>query len=728
MPAMTRSDEQITRRLEALRACDDPSAREYPPAVLCLLLLLAPAELLAENPWSYELPPEREQQQLDEAIADQALSDQDRTLLAAAIADGLLLATATCVSSGTVEELTPGGSVKHWIGDVENVATVLVSNLSDHPVWLVDVTISPASELDGLPRPKGQPLGTWTANLPFIPPHSQARILMGCNTLSAIGGGSVDKLDAEGTAGIMTAALARELATTPTRFYRDAGWDKTVTERPPEARSLASYALPFVDDRETARLLLAAIRKHGDEYQEGDELLDRTAPWRLGQDLARASLATAHGIVDVLEHDPPEQLTVMLREAIDQRSGDNDEALLRLVASVCARAEPELIDDLLITELKSKRPREWLQGVIAACPLAPERTVAVVEQLAIDAAGKSPTRPSSLTRFISLMPSPNFEIALSMLLGTDPSQLDARPAGEAATVIDGGERAAVLWIAMATLPPPERLAALEAWVRTQDAAEMLILLIPWQMNADHFALFDRVAARLAELPATARGDAIEPVLRAGLDSPWLERGLLDRLFALAEHDRARLRPIALQALAKNQSMFTSEAIAALPHEHGVLLDLFEGPLADCNQRERMQACHAVLAGDPELLRAAQTGLSPEFRAKLTASLVLADPSDEQRELLRLYLPLGVDVDPIARAICEQGMNRAAFEGEVDEHVAFLDEFAPTHPCTLELHDQLGAGARLRNLLIGIGLGVLALVGLGVWRSRRRQRALLDENG
>lgn len=710
-----------------------PKANATLPLLFGLALTLHTTKLHAQSPWSSELSPEREQALLTEARSNAELSEDERPLFDFAVASGMLLATAVCESSGTVRSHSYVD--KQWVGDVRNSASVTISNLSDQTIWLVEVSIIPEGPSIS---PTREPLGSWSANLPFLPPHSQALIMMPCNTLTASGGESFDTIDSDGTPGPMTKALARKLALTPTRFNHRDPRLRTTYHVDPRGPSLAQYALPYVDDREAARLLLEAIRKYADKLSSGpgdgaefDAMVEHEH-WRFDQGiaaaLAAAPLAGAHGIVDVIQNDPPDELAKLVGEALGRRSGVNDEALLRLVTNVCRRGEPEAIEHIVATEFRSEHPDDWVLSVLAACPLAPERTVAIVEGLAKSPSVRRGDPPAGLIRFIKLAPSPNFEIGLSIMLGADRAsfaELVLEP-GTVPEVIDGGERAEVLWYSMATLPKSDRLARLESLVRPVDLAEILAMLIPWKMTADRLALLDRLAARIPELPAEQRGAALEPVFRAALGSPYLERSLLERLFAWAEHDLQRLRPLAIEALGKNQSMFTNEALAALPYGPTDLLDKLEGPLQTCYARGRLNDCFALYEADPALWSAVESGLTPEFRANLISSLIQADPSDDQRELLPKYLRLGVDIDPIALAVCERGQKLARFGGDASEHAAFLDEFAPEHPCTQELHDQLGYGMRTMKIVIGGVLGVLGLVGVFFLRSRRRQRALLDE--
>ncbi|MFO7565853.1 MAG: hypothetical protein R6X02_24640 [Enhygromyxa sp.] len=705
-----------------------PRANATLPLLFGLALTLHTTELHAHNPWSSELSPEREQALLTEARSNAELSEDERPLFDFAIASGMLLATAVCESSGTVRSHSYVD--KQWVGDVRNSASVTISNLSDQTIWLVEVSIAP--ERPSIPRPNispsGDPPGSWSTNLPFLPPHSQALIMMPCNTLTASGGESFDTLDSDGVPGPMTKSLARKLALTPTRFNHRNPRLRTTYHVDPRQPSLAQYALPHVDDREAARLLLRAIRKYADEFEAVVERPQWRPEHSVAEALAAAPLAGAHGIVDVIENDPPDELAKLLGEALGQRSGANDEALLRLVTNVCQRGEPEAIEHIVATEFRSKHADDWVLSVLAACPLAPERTVAIIEQLAKDPGIRGGGPPTGLIRFIKLAPSPNFEIGLSVMLGADRAsfaELVLEP-GAVPEIIDGGERAEVIWYSMATLPSSERLARLESLVRPVDLAEILTMLIPWKMESDRLALLDRLAARLPELPAGQRGAALEPVFRAAIDSPYLERSLLGRLFTWAEHDPQRLGPLAIEALSKNQSMFTNEALAALPYEPIELLDKLDGPLQNCHARGRLNDCFALYEADPALWSAVESGLTPEFRASLIEGLTQADPSDDQREILPKYLRLGIDIDPIATVTCERGKELARFGTDASEHAAFLDEFAPEHPCTKELLEQLGYGMRIMKMVIGGAIGVLGLVGLLFLRSRRRQRALFDE--
>jgi hypothetical protein len=661
----------------------NPGTRALALLLGLLGLLGTPAVAHAALPaWLSPLSPSDEQEVLADAAAGLSLDEQGRERLASAAANGRLLVTGECGSS-------PGPS--DWVGEVDDIATIQVSNLSDQYVWLVDLRITGADN-------HGK-LSTAHANLPFLEPHSQAEVTMGCDGVNPKAK-LLSRVRATGITTALTPAGARSMAATAARFEQSPRFGNFVMATGSRTQSLAISAVSRVDDRGSARLLMAAILAHDPPTKV------------LGACLGRAGPEAANGIVDALLEDPPDGLGAVFEAALEYGTGDTyerDKALARLLAPICASLTAAQRRDLGVEFLFRSKDAAWDEFTLGACILDSDDVARLISQLPSHSISADyPLR--ELSGFIALAPPATFELALPLLIGADPS----------AGIVDGGLRPAALWRAMAWQPEPERVAALERLIRPTDVEHALPLLVHENMNADQLALFDRVAAHLDELPAAQRGPALLPTMSAASESQDLE--LIERLFALAEHDRTLLRPLVLRLFAGHQLLFNNDGLATLPYSFAEFVAAFK-PLNDCpDSLEGLRRCLDSFEAKPELDHAARTGLHSSFLEAASRTLEAAEPHSyaEARALLNAYLAYGLDIEPIVVAVCAQANYLDLYKRDNTSELEFMLEFAPEHECMLRILDRAERERRRAVVLIVIALAVIALLLAGaVWARRRR---------
>lgn len=647
-------------------------------------------------PWSRALSPPEEAELL--AQLERELPPEQRERLEQAIAEGTLVAAGDCVSSGTFERVE--GRSSGWLDAVSSVATIRVSNMSDQLVWAVQLSVTGSHAADDP--------SVWRANLPFLPPHSQAEFVIGCARVMAADGSTADatnELRTAGEARTLDAKLAASLARQPTR-YRPSEPGQVLAWGESED-SLARAALPHVEELDHARALLRALERHpGDAPLDGAALLGWLGQRELG---GPAAQAVVERLLDDPALDPDAPLAALLADGRPELAP----ALGPLAAARCGALDPDARAERIDAQLGalSTRPAPlegaWLAALLDACALDSEQlgalVAAQVEHRRPSAPGRPPSAPAlatllrhaplpSLPELLEHLPPPALELAIVL------ARLEGEPQAARARVLER-----------------HLLAAEGAEALRVEALTQLSYYAP---SHERLARFERLAS--GPLAGESLVPLFERARRRALDPAWYAQ-----LLALAELDPEGLRPLAYAALASEQQVFRAEALARseLPAQRLAQLFASEPCLASPPaplDEPLLGSCIALFEREPELGALARTpeALRPQLLAATRAALARSDQAQlDPAQLIDAALAWGVPPEQVAAPLCARAQTLEAQGLDASELRERLGHFAAEQPCVQALEQRARRARLARAVLVAAAALVLSLLALA-WRRWR----------
>lgn len=656
-------------------------------------LSLPPSQARAA-PWSRTLNPGEEAELL--AQLERELPPEQRERLEQAIAKGTLVAAGDCVSSGTFERVE--GRSSGWLDEVSSVATIRVSNMSDQLVWAVQLSVTGAHAADDP--------SVWRANVPFLPPHSQAEFVIGCAQVMAPDGSTANatnELRTAGEASALDGRLAASLAQQPAR-YRPSEPGQVLAWGEMD-HSLARAALPHVPEVEHARRLLRALQRNpGDTPLDSARLIEWLGLPELG---GPAALAMVERVLEDPTVDPQAALDKLLASARIELAP----ALQPLASTRCSALAPQQRAEMIGNQLDalpttpSALEGAWLAALLEACALQTPQLGTLVDGLAERRRASAPGRPPIAPALATLLSHAPLALLPDLLARVPP------PAQELALVyarLEGKEQTARIEVLEAHLLEGADTLRVEA----------LTQLSYYAASQERLARFQRLTSR------TLAGESLLPLFEHArtrmLDPKWYEQ-----LLALAKLDPVRLRPLAFEGLASGQQVFRAQALATSELDPQRIAELFasepcfasppaplDGPTLD--------SCIALFEGEPSLDALARTpqALQPKLLAATQAALALG----ERVELIDAALAWGVPPEQVAPPLCARVESLQAQGQDASELLERLQQLAAKQPCVQAL-GQRAKRAALARLVIG---GAAALVLLLLALAWRRWRAPVEK--